>query len=87
MRKLMYTIKLETLDNEKYLQAEKLVKQLAKSEGVGETSNLDLCYFLDDEKKARVKFDNYYIPMHIRTIELTNAVDTNTLNRLIGLFA
>ena len=80
-----YQIKLETKNREGYLQAEEIVKSVAKAKGAGETSNLDLCYFLNDEGRARVKFDRYYIPMNSRVIELTSAVEPEIVNRIIGL--
>lgn len=85
MKKPMYSIKLETTDNAKYLRAQELVKSIAKSEKAAETSNLDLCYFLDNEGKARIKFDRCYLPMSKRIIEITNFVDSKTVGDIVGL--
>jgi len=85
MKKQAYSIKLETRDESKYFQVQEFVKQIAKSEGTGETSNLDLCYFLNDKGRARVKFDRYFLPMPKKVIELTSILDSETINNIISL--
>jgi len=85
MKKQTYQIKLETHSRDRYLSVEEFVKQIAKTKETGETSNLDLCYFLNDKGRARVKFDRYYIPMPTKRIELTSAVESETINSIIKL--
>jgi hypothetical protein len=79
------SIRLETGDKEKYLQAEGLVKKIAKEKGRGPKSNLDLCYYLDDEKKAGIVFKEYYLNTTPRAIEMTASVDSHIINEILDL--
>lgn len=80
-----YTVRLETRDEEKYAKAIEFIKQFTMSQGRGETSNYDLCYFLDDEKKGRIKFVRPNVPAFPKVIELTDAVDDEVIGGLLKL--
>jgi hypothetical protein len=80
-----YTVRFETSDPKKYAKAIEFVEQFAMSKGRGETSNYDLCYFLDDEKKGRVKLIRPNLPLRVRVIELTDSVDDEVINGLLKL--
>lgn len=83
-----YTVRLETSNPEKYAKAIEFVKQFAMSQGRGETSNYDKCYFLDDEKIGRVKFIHGNSPLQTKVIELTSTVgDNEVLNGLLKLLS
>ncbi len=76
-----YAIEFRT-DEAKFREAEEFVRRFARSQGRGETSNYDRCYFLDDEQVDRVKFVKVNQDIYPKVILLTNTVDREVFDGL-----
>jgi hypothetical protein len=79
-----FAIELEIGDEKKYSRIHDLVRRIAVSKARGPTSNLDLCYYLDCEKKESVNFRKVNINGFPKIVEFTGGLNAKILNDILG---